>query len=151
MKIDLCCGFRKPNGYFGVDNREECDPDLLWDIERDGLTYFDDSTIDEVRAHDALEHISSDRCIYVMEEIYRVLKPNGILDFFTPSSDGRGAYQDFTHKSAWNQNSLWYFMKDEYRNLYGIQAKFKGDVKTVFTDVQNKILHVVALLYAVKE
>jgi predicted SAM-dependent methyltransferase len=152
-KLNLCCGYRHVNGieWINIDNREECNPDLLWDIELNGLTYFDDNSVDEVRAHDALEHISSSRCIYVMEEIYRVLKPNGILDLMIPSTDGRGAFQDFTHKSYWNQNSFFYFMNDDYRNLYGIKAKFKGNVKTIFTDVSNKILHVIALLQAVKD
>lgn len=123
LKLDLCCGYRKPEGYFGVDDRIECDPDLLWDIERNGLEYFEDNSVDEIRAHDALEHIASDRCIYVMEEIYRVLKPNGILDFFTPSTDGRGAFQDFTHKcydeetEIMTQDGFKYFKDLTYEDL----------------------------------
>jgi hypothetical protein len=77
--------------------------------------------------------------------------PNGIFEHFTPSDEGRGFGQDPTHVNPFNLNSIWYFQKDEYRNLYGIQAKFEGESKNVYTDVRNKIIHVYAKLIAIKE
>ncbi len=60
-----------------------------------------------------------------MEEIYRVLKPGGMFESSTPSTDGRGAFQDPTHVSFWNINSWLYYSDDAYRNLYGIKADFE--------------------------
>ena len=115
-----------------------------------GLLY-DDNSIDEVRAFDFLEHIPIDKIIFVIEEIYRVLKPDGKFEHFTPSTDGRGAFQDPTHKSFWNLNSWLYYMNDDYRNLYDIKAKFRGENQNVVTDHINKIIHVHGILYAIKE
>ena len=33
----------------------------------------------------------------------------------TPSSDGRGAYQDPTHVAFYNENSFWYYTDTQYR------------------------------------
>jgi predicted SAM-dependent methyltransferase len=148
MKIDLGCGFRKPENYIGIDNREICRPDLVCDIEN-GLP-FNDNSISEIRAFDYLEHVHQNKVFFVMNEIWRVLIPQGKLELLIPSTDGRGAFQDFTHRSYWNINSLWYWTIDEYRDLYQTKAKFQGLVKNVWTDTENKIIHVYANLVAVK-
>ena len=48
-----------------------------------------------------------------MNEIHRVLAPGGILLSMTPSTDGRGAWQDPTHISFWNQNSFFYYTREQ--------------------------------------
>jgi SAM-dependent methyltransferase len=48
-----------------------------------------------------------------MKEIHRVLAPGGILLSHTPSTDGRGAWQDPTHVSFWNENSFWYWTRPQ--------------------------------------
>ncbi len=149
MKLNLGSGYRKMKGYENIDNREEVNPDVRMEIIY-GLLY-DDNSIDEVRAFDFLEHIPIDKIIFVIEEIYRVLKPDGKFEHFTPSTDGRGAFQDPTHKSFWNLNSWLYYMNDDYRNLYDIKAKFRGENQNVVTDHINKIIHVHGILYAIKE
>lgn len=149
IKLNLGCGFRKQKEYINIDNRKETNPDLLCDITN-GLPYDNDS-IDEIKAFDFLEHIPPDKVIFVIEEIFRVLKNNGKFEHFTPSTDGRGAFQDPTHKSFWNINSWFYFMDDNYRNLYNIKAKFKGENINYITDNMNKIAHVYGNLYSVKE
>ena len=123
MKLNLGCGFRPEEGYVNIDNREEVSPDLVCDITK-GLPYEDDS-VDEVRAFDFLEHIPIGETIKVIEEIWRVLKPGGKFESFTPSTDGRGAFQDPTHVSFWNMNSWLYYSHPAYRALYGIKANFE--------------------------
>lgn len=44
----------------------------------------------------------------IMNECWRVLKMDGILDIVVPTTDGRGAFQDPDHKSFWNRNTFWY-------------------------------------------
>jgi SAM-dependent methyltransferase len=62
-----------------------------------------------------------------MNEIYRVLAPGGWLLSATPSTDGRGAFQDPTHCSFWNPNSFWYFVRQAQRQYVpGITARFQG-------------------------
>jgi len=148
MKLNLGSGHNRITGYVNLDIRPEVKPDVVCDVEK-GLPY-DDNSIDEVRAHDFLEHIRLGQTIHVIEEIYRVLKPGGRLSISIPSTDGRGAFQDPTHRSFWNINSWLYFTDDRYRELYGIKANFEAFIEDVVTAWDLKIVHTRGDLYAVK-
>jgi O-antigen biosynthesis protein len=106
LKIDLCGGFSKPDGYLSIDLE---DGDITADLNQ-GIPLADNS-VGVVRAHDALEHIKDQQ--HIMKEIHRVLAPGGLLLSSTPSTDGRGAWQDPTHVSFWNQNSFWYWTRPQ--------------------------------------
>ena len=44
----------------------------------------------------------------------------------TPSTDGRGAFQDPTHVAFYNQNSFWYFTERQYAAFVPqIQCRFQ--------------------------
>ena len=131
-------------GYINIDNRPETEPDKCLDI-LEGLPYADNS-VDEVRAHDILEHIPIGKTVAVIEDIYRVLRPGGTFESLTPSTDGRGAFQDPTHCSFWNKNSWLYYTHDAYISLYGTKAKFAGTVEDHVTDEENKVIHTLARL-----
>jgi len=122
MKIDLGCGRRKADGYYGIDCQMLSGVDLVCDCNR--VIPLPDNVACEVRAFDFLEHVRNDKRIHIMGEIWRILKPGGLFQSMTPSTDGRGAFQDPTHFSFWNQNSFWYFTDDAHRALYDIKPKF---------------------------
>lgn len=79
-------------------------------------------------AADVLDSFKSPRCpctVALMNEIYRVLVPGGWFISQTPSSDGRGAFQDPTHVSFWNPNSFWYYTRREQAQyVNGITCRF---------------------------
>lgn len=110
MKLDLGCSDSiPPKGFTGVDR---CPPaDEIVDLN--AAWPWEDSSIDEIRAVDIIEHLSDQ--IHTMNEAHRVLKPDGLLHIEVPTIDGPGAWQDPTHKSFWHRNSFRYF---EYRNYY---------------------------------
>lgn len=144
MKIDLCGGFNKPEGYISVD---KYDGDITADLDQ-GIPLADNSC-GVVRAYDALEHIKDPQ--QIMKEIHRVLAPGGILISHTPSTDGRGAWQDPTHVSFWNENSFWYWTKeDQMRFIHNDRWKFfESSLRTYFPSVyheQNNISYVEAFL-----
>jgi predicted SAM-dependent methyltransferase len=147
MKLNLGSGFRPHPGYVNIDCSERCKPDLLHDITT-GLPY-EDNSVDEIIAADFLEHIPIGKTVFVIEEIWRVLKPGGTLEHFTPSTDGRGAFQDPTHVSFWNQNSWLYYTHDAYRDLYGIKAKFNIEFMQDYRSMDN-VVHTRGLLHAIK-
>jgi len=151
IRLNLGCGFRRVDNpeWINIDMRPETNPDLVLDVTK-GLPH-EDNSVEEVRAFDFLEHVPLGQTVPLMEEIYRVLKPGGKFEHFTPSTDGRGAFQDPHHKSFWNLNSWLYFMDDEHRNLYGIKAKFRGELENRLTDAQISIFHVRGVLFAVKD
>jgi len=143
MKLNLGCGFNQIDGFINIDSREEVGPDLVCDICQ-GLPY-DDNSVSEVRAFDFLEHISIGKTVFVIEEIWRVLKEGGKFESFTPSTDGRGAFQDPTHVSFWNMNSWLYYSHPAYRDLYGIKANFEIEMcKNVSSEMNIIHTHVIA-------
>ena len=140
IKINLGSGNRKQEGYINIDIDATNDPDLILDIST-GLPY-EDNSVDEVLAVDFLEHIPIGKTIFVIDEIWRVLKPGGIFEHFTPSTDGRGAFQDPTHASFWNINSWLYFCEGSWSGMYGIKSRFKKKnlQDTITSDALN-IIH----------
>lgn len=149
MKLNLGCGYRKLGGYVNIDIREKFNPDLCLNIE-EGLPY-EDNSVSEIRADDCLEHIHQPKVIFVMEEIWRVLKNGGKFFVQTPSTCGRGAFQDPTHVSYWNANSILYYSDKVHRDLYDIKANFR--VISLFdfpTNKEMKVIHTHAELEAIK-
>lgn len=116
--IDLCGGFSKPNGYKSIDLGNA---DIVSNL--DEAFPFADNSIGVFRAHDALEHLVNP--IHTMTEIERCLVPGGWLLSQTPSTDGRGAFQDPTHISFWNSNSFWYYTKKEQSQYIGLPPLFQ--------------------------
>jgi len=121
IKLDLGCGENKAKGYFGIDRQSFSGVDLIWDLEN-GIPFESDSA-DEIRAYHFLEHISNP--IMIMNEIWRVLKPGGILEFEVPSMKGEGAVADPTHRSKWNKLSFQFYVDDQLRKTHSIYPKFK--------------------------
>lgn len=148
MKIDLGCGSSKREGYFGIDSRALPGVDLVCDCnERIPLP---DNCAEEIAAFDFLEHVRNDKRVHIMDEIWRLLKPDGILISSTPSTDGRGAFQDPTHTAFWNENSFWYFCNDVCRQRAGITAKFDFvSLATTPLDMHH-VCHVNCTLRAMK-
>lgn len=146
MRINLGCGHKKRYGYINADIRKSVKPDMVIDAI-DGLPFKDDS-IEEIMAFDFLEHIPLGKTVSVIEDIYRVLKPDGRFEHFTPSTDGRGAFQDPTHLSFWNINSWYYFSDTVVNEEHGIKAKFRieklNDVKTSAT-----VVHTHGIMYKI--
>ena len=150
MKINLGCGKRKLNGFLNCDNRKEVKADLIFDCGKP--LPFKDNSVDEITAIDLIEHLERKEVLLLMNEIYRILKPNGKFYHRTPSCEGRGAWQDPTHKSAWNINTWRYYFTDPaYRSLYGTVANFKIlQLFDEWTDKENKVLHTHCLYEAIK-
>ncbi len=124
LRLNLGSGYTPKSDYVNIDNRAEVNPDLVCNVLM-GLPY-DDNSVDEIRAFDFLEHIPIGQTLQVIEEIYRVLKPGGLFESFTPDAEhGQGAFQDPTHVSFWVENSWLYFSDPNCRALYGTKADFK--------------------------
>jgi predicted SAM-dependent methyltransferase len=151
LKVDLCCGAAKPAGFVGVDFFAAPGVDIVHDL-RTGFP-FEDSSVEHLRAHDAIEHLP-DR-IHTMNEIWRVCRHGATVDISVPSTDGRGAFQDPTHVSFWNINSFFYYCSDH--RVYHEQCRrygFKGDfrIRQLYNHSKvDGVVHVVAHLVARKD
>jgi len=150
VNIDLGCGPWKAEGFIGVDIAPGPGVDLVADLSQ--RFPFADSSVDRVRAHDLVEHLA-DR-IHTMNEIWRICKPDGLVDIRVPSTDGRGAFQDPTHISFWNINSFKYYCIEfpAYLKLchtYGFRGEFKLEHLSEEAS-DDGVIHVNVLLRAIK-
>lgn len=152
MRLNLGAADRQFDGFLSVDIAPPAD--VVTDLSR--IWPWTDSSIDEVKALDIIEHIA-DR-IHFMNELHRVLRPGARVIIETPNaSRGSGYFQDPTHKSPWCLNSFQYYEEGSFAvqrlaKSYGITARFKiielGE--TEYQDVREKVWKIRAVLEAVK-
>jgi O-antigen biosynthesis protein len=144
MALDLGAAHNKPPGYTGVD--------IVGDVGA-GID-LPDSSVGVVRAVDFLEHVQDK--VGLFNEVYRLLAHGGMFLSLTPSTDGRGAYQDPTHIAFYNENSFWYFTDRDYANFVP-QIKCRFQVSRLVTyfpsdwHEQHRISYVCANLIAIKD
>ena len=101
--IDIGGGLNPYPGYTTVDLRDTAD--YVCDLNN-GIP-LPDNSVGVLNASHILEHLQDKT--KVMGEIHRVLAHGGWAFIEVPSTDGRGAFQDPTHVSYWNENSFLYY------------------------------------------
>ncbi len=142
---DLCLTWAKREGFLSLDlgGRFHKDPryvsvDLKGSDETADLNYswpFPDGSVGLVRANDVFEHLVDP--IHTMRELYRVLTPGGYALIRVPSTDGRGAFQDPTHKSFWNENSFLYYTDRRWAKYIDTPVRFQAT--RLYTTKKNDI------------
>ena len=95
MKINIGSGIHKHDGFLNIDIDPSCNPDYVVDLEKDKLP-FDDDTIEEVKAHNILEHIGPG-FFHFIKELYRVCKDGALVDVVVPHPYHDVFYGDLTH------------------------------------------------------
>lgn len=119
---DLACKDAKDRGLDivelggGINPRAGCNINI--DLEDGNITAdlnngipLPDNSVGVINASHILEHLHDKHKI--MAEIYRVLADDGWVFIQIPSTDGRGAFQDPTHVSYWNENCFWYYTRKD--------------------------------------
>jgi O-antigen biosynthesis protein len=99
-------GLNSRPGYVTIDQEGG---DITADLN-DGIP-LEDNSVGVMNASHIIEHLRDP--LKTMREIHRVLHHGGWAFIEVPSTDGRGAWQDPTHVSYWNENSFWYYTKKE--------------------------------------
>lgn len=84
---------------------------------------FEDNSVGVIRAFDVFEHLNNS--IHTMEELYRILVPGGYAIIQVPSTDGRGAFQDPTHVTFWNENSFKYYTDKKFNKYIDCNVRFQ--------------------------
>jgi predicted SAM-dependent methyltransferase len=148
LRLNLGCSDAHVDGWTNVDL---CPPaDQIADLSQ--RWPWDDSSVVNVKAWDIFEHMPDK--IHTMNECHRVMEHGGQLDLFIPTTDGRGAFQDPTHKSFWTPNDLFYFCEEfvewqRFHVAYGITARFRV-VNQTHRQYPNSVWKLRAILEAVK-
>lgn len=142
--LDLGCGERPKNPYghpklFGVDIRAGLHAPGVDRIEAANLSSepipFSDNQFDSVSAYDFLEHVPRVSLnaqgqthfpfIKLMDEIWRVLKPGGMLYAITPAYPHEKAFRDPTHVNIIAAKTYRYFTRPHLQaRMYGFEGTF---------------------------
>jgi SAM-dependent methyltransferase len=142
MKVlDIGCGKHKYEGAVGIDKFPLEGVDVVHDIEK-GLP-FQDNEFDLIICTNVLEYVKN--FVFVMEEIWRVGKPNAVVKIKVPYFSSPAAFNDPGHVRFFTWLTFNYFTEDEPINIrYFTKAKF-GIVKrrlTFQTGKRTKILRI---------
>jgi SAM-dependent methyltransferase len=129
LKLHLGCGRDVRPGWVNVDRKDygggRAPGTVLKvaDIARDPLPLSDDM-FDYAYSQDFLEHLPSERRVHVINEIWRVLKPGGLMEHYVPNASSRNAYGSPTHLSFWNLQVFEHFDVNSYR--WAKDREFEG-------------------------
>jgi O-antigen biosynthesis protein len=141
-----------PPGYIGVADADLPGRDIVGDV----LTGLDlpESSVGVIRLVDYLPHVVDKVALF--NELYRLLAHGGMLLTLTPSTEGRGAFQDPTHVAFYNENSFWYFTDQNYaRFAPQLKCRFQSSRLVTYFPTewheQTKISYVCANLIAIKD
>ncbi len=106
--LNLGCGNKKLSGEIGVDIIDGPMVDVVTDLNQYPLP-FKSNSIDIVRSSHCFEHL--DNLITLMEDIHRMLKPGGTLEFTVPHVSNIEFFRDPTHKHSFTLGTMDYFVR----------------------------------------
>lgn len=122
-KLDIGCGRKPREGYLSVDIQPHSWVDIVMDLEKD--TYmFPDNSVDTIHASHVLEHLGSG-LIFAIDEMWRILKPDGYLELSVPKFPDKGALLHPDHKRffIYETFSFWQVPADG-KDIHGMTKRF---------------------------
>ena len=147
--LNLGCGSHKSVSkgdikWINIDKDKRVNPDLLLDLEEGKLPYVD-NTIDFVWASHILEHLhTKEQFVQLMEEIWRVCKPETKVEIRSPYGLSDAGIADPTHHLLLCPWTFKYFDKTSGYFLYDYKCNFK------IISADNNGGHIHIILEAVK-
>ena len=111
IKLDLGCGAARQPGWIGLDRRALPGIDIVHDLE-DVPYPLPDACCQIILASHIIEHLAPQRMLAIMDELWRLLLPDGQLIIAMPYAVGPRFVQDPTHCNPWNEVTPKYFTPD---------------------------------------
>ncbi|MBU0650256.1 methyltransferase domain-containing protein [Patescibacteria group bacterium] len=130
LKLNVGCGIHKKEGYTRIDKEASVQPDYVLNIEKQRLP-FEDNSVDEILAENILEHLRN--IDFFMEEAWRVLKPNGLLEIIVPHYHHHQAYSDPDHIRYFTEHTFSYWCRKTIGSdgRLVIRGKMDFDIKLI--------------------
>jgi predicted SAM-dependent methyltransferase len=167
QRLDIACGQRLQSGWVGMDIVDlKNTPEESKYIKHDVLSFpwpIADKSIYEARCSHFVEHVPhqlegiskyKDGLVAFMEEVHRVLMPQGIIVIDAPYYSSQRAHQDPTHCRSITENTFRYFdpqwMAEIGMDHYGIQTDFEILTIKLILDPEYESKSKTAQQYAVK-
>lgn len=107
--LNLGCGNNKKPEEIGVDIIDGPSVDVVADLNIYPMP-FEDNSADIVRSSHCFEHL--DNTVALMEDIHRILKPGGLLEFTVPHVSNIEFFRDPTHKRPFTLGTMDYFVRE---------------------------------------
>lgn len=112
IRLDIGCGEKKQKGWVGMDIRPVKGVDIVHDVQVFPWPIPDNIVLQVLCSH-LWEHIEPKYRITFMDEIWRIMRPDGQLLLSAPYYQSIGACQDPTHYTCPTEGTFTYFDKDE--------------------------------------
>ena len=109
-KLDIGCSDHKQPNFVGMDIRKVEGVDIVWDVTKFPYPIPSNSCLLILMSH-LWEHIEPKYRVDVMNELWRIMKPDGQLLLSAPYANSFGASQDPTHYPCPNEATFTYFDK----------------------------------------
>ena len=114
LKLNIGCGKKHLEGYLNIDKLAEVKPDEVVEI-LNGLPY-DNGAFEEVNADYVLCQIANrDNFKFVMNEIWRVLKIDGLFKLKVPNAKYSDSFNDPMDCRYFTEETFDYFDETHYR------------------------------------
>lgn len=112
-KLNLGCGEDLKKGFINLDYFYK-GADVRHDLNV--FPYpFKNEYFDYILASHVLEHL--EKPIKVIDECFRILKFNGVLDIYVPYYKHHGAYDNPSHIRYFTKQSFDYFVKHDFKKF----------------------------------
>lgn len=140
MKLNLGCGFNKPEGFVHVDMFEHCQPDIVHNLETFPYPFETDS-VDEILCNHSLEHIGQQPSVFlrIMQELYRVCMDDAVIKINVPHPRHDNFISDPTHVRIITPMTLMLFDL-ELNNLWK-ETKAANSPLALYLGVDFKLIH----------
>jgi SAM-dependent methyltransferase len=106
-----------------LDHYEGHEPDKVHDLRVTPYP-FEDETFDEVHLYDVLEHLweqgNAGAMFTIFGELWRILKPEGLVCAVVPWWESMWAWGDPDHKNVISPGTLVFLDQDEYEKQIGV-------------------------------
>ena len=112
LKLDLGCGKNVREGFVGVDVRNFGQP-ITADLTK--AWPWKDGTVSEAHCSHFLEHLEAEERIHFVNELYRVLVPEGKCQIIVPHWASCRAYGDMTHRWPPVSEFWFYYLNKDWR------------------------------------
>ena len=132
-------GKHRLDGWLHLDSYPYEGIDVVCDVTQ-GLP-FEDNTFWRIYTQDFMEHLPPEKSVFVINEMWRVLKPNGTMEHYIPNAGTRNDFGSPSHLSHWNLQVFEHFDVDSYRyekdkDYEGI----KGGWQKVFAELVTPVV-----------
>ena len=112
--IDIGCGQKKIDGAIGIDFSPFSEADIVLDLNKEKLP-FENSSVDFIYTSHALEHLTHDGFMHMINEMYRVSKPNSQIYITVPYFQNTISLANPFHnnKITFNEHTFRFFSSDK--------------------------------------